>query len=74
MVKWRYISTMCRLRIPQNVFDDLCKFISKNYPNYLPNSLLIAQAFILKYSDYGKEFGLSEINYVIEDGIKHGLF
>jgi hypothetical protein len=65
---------MRRLKIPQSVFDDLCRFISKNYPNYLPNSLLIAQAFILKYSDYGKEFGLSEINYVIEDGIKHGLF
>jgi hypothetical protein len=40
----------------------------------LPNSLLIAQEFILRYPDHGKEFGLSAINYVIEDGIKQGLF
>lgn len=67
-------ATMPQLKIPEKVFIDLSKFISKNYPNYLPNSLLIAQAFILKYQDYGKEFGLSAINYAIEDGIKHGLF
>ncbi len=65
---------MPQLKIPEKVFDDLGRFISKNYPNYLPNSLLIAQAFILKYQDYGKKFGLSAINKAIEDGIKRGLF
>ena len=40
----------------------LCRFISKNYPNYLPNSLLIAQAFILKYQNHGKKCGISAIN------------
>lgn len=65
---------MPQLKLPEQVFIDLASFISINYPNYLPNSLLIAQAFILKYQDYGREFGLSAINYAIEDGIKHGLF
>lgn len=65
---------MPQLKIPEQVLIDLSSFISKNYPNYLPNSLLIAQAFILKHQDYGREFGLSAINFAIEDGIKHGLF
>lgn len=67
-------ATMPQLKIPEQVLIDLDSFISKNYPNYLPNSLLIAQAFILKYQNYGREFGLSAINHAIEDGIKHGLF
>jgi hypothetical protein len=40
----------------------------------LLNSLLVGQIFILKYPDYGKEFGLPAISYAIEDGIKRGLF
>jgi hypothetical protein len=67
-------ATMLQLKIPEQVLVDLSRFISKNYQNYLPNSLLIAQAFILKYQDYGREFGLSAINYAIEDGIKRGFF
>jgi hypothetical protein len=66
--------TMADPIIPDYVLDDLSNFISKNYPNGLPNSLLIAQAFILKYTDYGNEFGLHVINKVIEDGIKQGFF
>ena len=67
-------TTMYQLKVPEKVLYDLKGFINKNYPNYLPNSLLIAQAFILKYQNYGREFGLSAINYAIEDGIKHGNF
>jgi hypothetical protein len=63
-----------QLKIPESVLIDLSEFISKNYPNNLPNSLLIAQSFILKYQEYGREFGLSAINYAIEEGIKQGLF
>jgi hypothetical protein len=63
-----------QLKIPEHVLIDLSGFISKNYPNNLPNSLLIAQSFILKYQEYGREFGLSAINYAIEEGIKQGLF
>ena len=63
-----------QLKIPESVLIDLSRFISKNYPNNLPNSLLIAQSFILKYQEYGREFGLSAINYAIEEGIKQGLF
>jgi hypothetical protein len=44
------------------------------YPNKLPNSILIAQAFILKYPEHGREYGLSTINRVLEEGIKQGLF
>ena len=67
-------AAVTQLKVPKHVFDDLTRFISKNYSNNLPNSLLIAQAFILKYQDYGREFGLSAINYAIGDGIKCGLF
>lgn len=67
-------ANMPQLGISENVINDLTRFISENYSNGLPNSLLIAQAFILKHPDHGREFGLSAINYVIEDGIKKGLF
>jgi hypothetical protein len=60
--------------LPEHVFNDLIRFINEKYQWQLPNSLLIAQAFILKYPDYGKEFGLPVINKAIEDGIKQGLF
>ena len=66
--------TIRQLNVPENVIDDLRRFISETYSNDLPNSLLIAQAFILKHPNYGKEFGLPSINYAIEDGIKRGLF
>ena len=65
---------MSHLDVPQYVIDDLSRFIFENYQKDLPNSLLIAQAFCLKYPEYGKEFGLSVINYAIEEGIKQGLF
>jgi hypothetical protein len=63
-----------QIRLPEHVFDDLTRFISYNYPKNLPNSLLIAQAFILRYPVYGKEYGLPVINKAIEDGIKQDLF
>ena len=47
------------------------RFIFKNYYyRNLPNSLLVAQAFILKYPDHGKKYGLSTINKIIEDEIE----
>lgn len=67
-------ATMLLLNIPEYVCDDLTRFISKNYPNRLPNSLLIAQQFILRHQNYGRELGLPAINYAIEEGVKHGLF
>ncbi|RPJ77686.1 MAG: hypothetical protein EHM20_05665 [Alphaproteobacteria bacterium] len=65
---------MPQLTIPEHVIDDLSSFISEKYDGRLPNSLLIAQAFCLKFQDYGREFGLSVMNNAIEDGIKRGLF
>ena len=66
--------TMCQLKVPDSVINDLARFIYVTYPKNLPNSLLIAQAFILRFPKYGREFGLSAINYAIEDGIKQYLF
>ena len=62
---------MPRLIVPEYVFADIIRFISGTYHNDLPNSLLIAQAFCLKFQDYGKEFGLSAINNAVEDIIKN---
>jgi hypothetical protein len=67
-----YAST--QMILPKHVLDDLTSFISKNYSKYLPNSLLVAQAFILKHQDHGREFGLPAINKAIEDGINQSLF
>jgi hypothetical protein len=65
---------MPHVKVPERVYDDLNRFVSAYYSNNLPNSLIVAQAFILKHHDYGKEFGLFAINDAIEDGIKQGLF
>ena len=54
--------------------DDLSGFITKRYTLELPNLLLIAQAFILRYPLYGREYGLSAINQAVEEGLKQGLF
>jgi len=60
--------------LPEHVLNDLIRFIDEKYQKPLPNSLLIAQAFILKHQDYGREYGLPAINYAIEDGIIQNLF
>lgn len=65
---------MSQIIIPQYVYNDLIRFISETYSHELPNSLLIAQAFILKYPDYGRKYGLTTINYAVEEGIRQGLF
>jgi len=65
---------MPQLSVLDYLMDDLSGFVTKNYTLELPNSLLIAQAFILKYPEYGKEYGLPIINGAIEAGIKQGLF
>jgi hypothetical protein len=55
--------------VPQNVLDDLSKFISSF--SDLPHPLLIAQKFCLKYNDYGKQFGLPVIVGIVEHLIKN---
>lgn len=65
---------MPQLKVPDHVIDDLNRFISATYRDYLPNSLLIAQAFIIKHPDHGRMYGLPIINLTIEDGIEEGLF
>jgi hypothetical protein len=58
----------------EQLLDDLISFIFKKYTGNLPNSLLIAQEFMLKHQDYGKKLGLPAINKAIEEGIEKGLF
>jgi hypothetical protein len=65
---------MPQMEIPKQLLDDLSSFISKKYTGNLPNSLLIAQEFMLTHEDYGRELGLPVINKAIEDGIDQGLF
>lgn len=60
--------------LEQTVLTDLKNFIAINYSDKLPNSLLIAQDFMLTYQNYGRELGLSLINSIIEDGIKKRHF
>jgi hypothetical protein len=60
--------------LPKQVVDVLISFIFNEYPNKLQNSLLIAQAFILKYPVYGREYGLPIINKAVEEGIERGFF
>jgi hypothetical protein len=51
---------MPQLKVPEYVIDDLVSFISEKYPEDLPNSLLIAQSFILKHPNHGRKYGLSK--------------
>jgi hypothetical protein len=60
---------MSYLIVPKYVLDDINEFIHVNYVNYhdsLPHSLIIAQAFCLRFKDYGNEFGVSEITDAVE--------
>jgi hypothetical protein len=66
-------ATMPQLDVPENVMNDLTRFIFEIYGDNLPNSLLISQAFILKFPNHGKLYGLSAINYVIEELMKKSL-
>jgi hypothetical protein len=52
--------------IPKYVLDDIDRFIHENYHYSLPHSLLIAQAFCLRFKGYGNEFGVSEITDDVE--------
>jgi hypothetical protein len=65
---------MNQKKLPEHVLNDLIRFIHEKYQKRLPNTLLIAQEFILEYQDYGREYGLPAINKAIEDGINQGLF
>jgi len=67
-----YAST--QMILPEHVLEDLIRLIYEKYQKPLPNSLLIAQAFILKHQHYGREYGLPVINKAIEDGIIQNLF
>jgi len=65
---------MPQLKLPEHVISDLDRFIYEIYSQYLPNSLLVAQAFILKYPHHGRVYGLPAINYEIEQRIQEGTF
>jgi len=52
-------------KLPDKVFDDLTKLISENHPKNVPHSLIVAQAFIMKYPDCGKKYDLSQISHAV---------
>lgn len=61
------LSTMTSLALPECVYNDLKEFISKNYSKQLPHPLLIAQAFRLRFKQYGEKYDLSTITDAVED-------
>ena len=67
------LSAILHNKLPDKVFDDLTKFISETHPTNVPHSLIVAQAFILKYPDYGKKYDLSQISDAVEF-IKRDLY
>ena len=58
--------TISQLIFPKYVLDDLGKFISNNYHKSLSHSLIIAQAFCLRFKEYGNNFGVSAITDAVE--------
>jgi hypothetical protein len=55
--------------VPKYVLDDINEFIYENYVNFhlsLPHSLIIAQAFCLRFKEYGNDFGVSVIADAVE--------
>jgi hypothetical protein len=60
---------MPHLIVPKYVLDDINNFIRVNYVKFnisLPHSLIIAQAFCLRFKEYGNDFGVSVIADAIE--------
>jgi hypothetical protein len=61
------LSAMTQLTLPKCVYIDLKEFISIHYTKQLPHPLLIAQAFRLRFKQYGEEYDLSTIADAVED-------
>jgi hypothetical protein len=61
---------MHKSKLPENVLDDLSKFISTYSHEHLPHPLLIAQSFCLKYQEYGEKFSLSSVTEAVEQLVK----
>ncbi len=64
-------SAMTPLTLPECVYKDLKEFIIKNYSKQLPHPLLIAQAFRLRFKQYGEKYDLSTITDAVEDILKN---
>jgi hypothetical protein len=67
------LSAMTPLTLPESVYNDLKKFVSTNYSKQLPHPLLIAQAFCLRFKQYGEKYDLSTITDAVEDIIKNSF-
>lgn len=71
MSKYWGVIDMQQITLPECVYDDLNRFISTCYSKNLPHPLLIAQAFCLRFQEYGKKYSLSTITDNVEYIIKH---
>jgi hypothetical protein len=52
--------------VPKYVLDDINEFMHVNYHYSLPHSLIVAQAFCLRFQNYGNDFGVSEITDAVK--------
>lgn len=55
--------------VPKYVLDDIKDFMRMNYVIFhvsLPHFLIIAQAFYLRFKEYGNDFGVSVIADAVE--------
>jgi hypothetical protein len=62
---------MQQVTIPECVYSDLNTFISTYYSKYLPHPLLIAQAFCLRFQEYGQKYSLHEVTDTVEYILKN---
>jgi hypothetical protein len=65
---------MQQVILPECVNNDLKKFISTYYSKQLTHPLLIAQAFCLKFQEYGKQYNLLIIVNAIENIINNNHY
>lgn len=65
---------MSQFILPQQVLEDLNKFINENYQYEFPHSIIIAKSFCNKFKDYEKKFGIYAIIDAIENGKMHCIF
>ncbi len=65
------VSIISQSIVPKYVLDDIREFIRVNYHYSLPHPLIIAQAFCLRFKEYGNNFGVSLITSAVEYVINH---
>jgi hypothetical protein len=63
--------SMQQIMLPECVYNDLNQFIYTYYSKHLLHPLLIAQAFSLRFQEYGIKYSLPAITDAVEDIIEN---